>query len=460
MRMALARARVVWISLGLMSAIGTSGAAQADADENVSLASRRVEGQPFVEASAKPTTTRKKIAIIANYWEGPMCHANAIGTKFLIGFPTDEGILAPEVDVASIFIAQSGAEGVGTRLAKTLNIPVYPTVAEALTLGGANLAVDGVLYVGEHGDYPRSRFGVKMYPHLSILEQVFGVFDASGRSVPVFCDKQLAYSWLDSKWIYDRARELNAPLLAGSVLPLTWRKPVIRHALNANITEAVAIGYGPLDSYGFHAMEILQSMVERRKGGETGVESIQCLAGDAVYQAAREGRFSLNLAEAACATIKDRRGVSLAEAEKNPVAILVKYRDGTKGTVMLVSRYVGEHWAYAAQVDGVTQACEFVSSPKSTLAYFSYLGLNAQKMFVTGTPPYPAERALLTSGIVDMAVRSRAGKGVEIKTPFLDITYQPASSDPVWPAASEPKGASLGPWPPPGFEFTGLEKKR
>ena len=439
MKLCLVSARMMFITLGILLAVAISGAAQP---------------------VAKPSTPRKKIAILANYWERTLCHANAIGTKFLIGFPTDAGILPPEVDVVSIYIAPGGPEGVGSRLAQKLNIPLYPTVAGALTLGGTNLAVDGVLYVGEHGDYPRSRFGVRMYPHLSILEQVFGVFDASGRSVPVFCDKQLAYSWLDSKWIYDRAKELNVPLLAGSGLPVSWRRPVLQHALNSSITEAVVIGYGPLDSYGFHSIEILECMLERRKGGETGVESIQCLTGDAVYQAAREGRFSLDLAEAACAMVKERKGPSLAESEKNPVAILVKYRDGTKGTVLLASRYVDEHWAYAARVDGVTQACEFVSAPVSTMAYFSYLGLNAQKMFVSGTPPYPAERTLLTSGILDMAVRSRAGEGVEIKTPFLNIVYQPASSDPVWPAASEPSGASLGPWPPPGFEFTGVEKKR
>lgn len=384
-----------------------------------------------------------RIAILANVWSSN-CHAHAIAAKFFTGFPTDDGVLAPEVKVASIFIDQPKPDDEGHTLAAARGIPVYGTVAEALCLGGTNLAVDGVLYIGEHGDYPRSRMGVKMYPRLRILEQVFQVFDATGRSVPVFNDKHLAYSWLDAKWIYDRARELNVPMIAGSVIPLTWRKPALEHPLGAPITEAVAVGYGPLDAYGFHPLEGLQAMLERRQGGETGVASVQCLKGPAVFEAIAKGLVSTDLLDAAFSGASARRKPTLKEGDPNPILVLVAYRDGTRAA-LLMSKYAGEYWGYAARTGGQVAGCEFVHAPKPAYAYFSYLGLNAQRLFVTGKPPWPVERTLLTSGILDTAFRSLTDSGRALDTPFLDIHYAPAADAPIRPKGEQPTGASVQP---------------
>jgi hypothetical protein len=402
------------------------------------------------EPAAPPAPAPKAIAILANVWNDK-CHAHAIASKYFTGFPTDEGLIAPEVRVAAIYIDQASSNDVGRKLAASNGIPVYATVAGALCLGGTNLAVDGVLYIGEHGDYPRSRMGVKMYPRLRILEQVFQVFDAAGRSVPVFNDKHLAYSWLDSKWIYDRARELDVPLMAGSVIPLTWRRPALEHPPGAPVTEAVAVGYGPLDAYGFHPLEGLQAMLERRAGGETGVQSIQCLTGTAVFAAIESGAVSADLIDAACAGAKKRKP-TLKEGDASPILILIAYRDGTRGA-LLMTKNNGEYWGYAARVEGGIKACEFVAAPKPAYAYFSYLGLNAQRMFVTGKAVWPAERTLLTSGILDTAFRSLTAGGRLIETPFLDIRYQPAAEPPLRPLGEAPAGTSLEAWPPPGFGY-------
>jgi hypothetical protein len=401
---------------------------------------------PAAESGRAPV----RIAILANVWNDK-CHAHAIASKYFTGFPTDGGLLPPEVRVASIYIDQASSNDVGRKLAASNGIPVFATVAEALRLGGTNLAVDGVLYIGEHGDYPRSRMGVKMYPRLRILEQVFQVFDAAGRSVPVFNDKHLAYSWLDSKWIYDRARELNVPLMAGSVIPLTWRRPALEHPAGARITEAVAVGYGPLDAYGFHPLEGLQAMVERRAGGETGVQSVQCLTGALAFAAIDAGAVSADLIEAASAAAKKRKPV-LREGDPSPILVLIAYKDGTRGA-LLMTKNNGEYWGYAARVDGQVKACEFRHAPKPAYAYFSYLGLNAQRMFITGKAVWPAERTLLTSGVLDMAFRSMAAGGAVVDTPFLDIRYAAPAEAPLRPAGEEPTGASIEPWPQKGFEY-------
>lgn len=395
---------------------------------------------------------KKKIALIANIYRNS-AHADVIATKLFVGIPTDDGMVSPEVEIVSVWIDQIGPNDTGVRIAEMNGAVVYPTIAEALTLGGDKLAVDGVIYVGEHGDYPKSRYGVKMYPRMNYLEQIFRVFDASNKSVPLFSDKHLAYSWLDSKWVYDRAKELNVPMMAGSSLPFCWRDPGLEHPIGTKITEAVAVGYASLDAYGFHVAEILQCMVERRAGGETGVASVQGLMGDEVWKAMDEGKISEELVLAACNSVKGRAQGSLRELVKEPKGVLVQYNDGLRGAILMLDEYVKSGWAYAAKADGKTVATEFVLDNSMSYSHFSYLTLNIQKLLVTGKPTAPVERTLLTSGIMDMGIRSVAEGGKEKKTPFLDIHYSAKGFEPIRPTQPRPTGQSIGPWPPKGYEF-------
>lgn len=422
---------------------------------------------PAPVAAGEPGEAVKEIAIVATLFAA-RSHGNAIASHFFIGFPVDGRRVPPRVRVVSLYIDQPSPEAVdpagrgdwdvGARLARRHGATVYPTIAEALTRGGPTLAVDGVLYIGEHGDYPRSRFGVKMYPRLNHLEQIFRVFDAAGRAVPVFCDKHLSYSWLDSKWVYDRARELEVPFMAGSSLPLAWRQPPLEHPLEAPLEEAVAIGHGSLDSYGFHALEILQCMVERRAGGESGVAAVQALRGPAVYEAADAGRFSWPLVEAALEVIADRRHpvAELRERVSDPVAIIVDYRDGTRGTMLMLGRFVTGSWSYAALVGGETVAAEFVLSgqtaegerlPIFSLPHFGALGRSIEEMFLDGRPRAPAERTLLTSGVLDFAFRSLAADGRRLETPELDIRYRVSDDGPARVGIPAPADRAQALWP-------------
>ncbi|MAG84567.1 hypothetical protein CMK10_10435, partial [Candidatus Poribacteria bacterium] len=148
----------------------------------------------------------KIAAIITTYH--PLSHADVIPTKYMKGFPTDSGLLSPQVDLASIYLDQIDPRDVGCQLAAQYDIPIYQSIRQSLTLGGEELAVDGVLLIGEHGDYPHNEYEQHMYPRRYMFEQISGVFASSGRSVPVFCDKHLSYNWMDARWMYERAREL------------------------------------------------------------------------------------------------------------------------------------------------------------------------------------------------------------------------------------------------------------
>src|SRR5499427_409333 len=83
----------------------------------------------------------------------------------------------------------------------------------------------------------------------------------------------------------DASHRLRFPLLGGSSIPVTWRLPSIDLPLGCEIEAALMVGVGGSDAMDFHALEGLQCMVERRRGGETGVKAVQLLEGDAAWKA-------------------------------------------------------------------------------------------------------------------------------------------------------------------------------
>ena len=383
----------------------------------------------------------KKIAAIITEYR-PLSHADVIITKFLEGFPTDDGLLTPRVEIASMYVDQFPDNDLSRQMAGKHNVPIYRSIVQALTLGGESLAVDGVLLIGEHGDYAWNEKEQHLYPRKYFMEQICGVLASSGRAVPIFSDKHLSYNWHDATWMVERARQLGVSFMAGSSLPLAWRDPWLEHALDTPISEALSIGYGGLDSYGFHALETLQCMVERRAGGEVGVASVICLEGEAVWQAARDGLWSRDLAEAACFHIEEKPAGPMEAHCTNPALFLIQYRDGLRGAVLMLNGYVSG-FAYAARVQGQIESAAFHLQGGLHHAHFSYLSLNVEEMFVSGRPTYPVERTLLVTGILETALDSRYRGHVRLATPHLDVRYRAVDTVPWRPSGRRPAGATL-----------------
>lgn len=334
--------------------------------------------------------------------------------------------------VVSLFGDQFPEKDMSRAVAKEYGIPIFPTVAGALCRGGDKLAVDAVLLIGEHGDYPTNAKGQKEYPRKRLFDEAAAVCRAAGRGVPVFVDKHLSYRWDWAKEMSDTAASLRMPLMAGSSVPLAERRPVLEVPTGAKITEAVSVHGGPFESYDFHGLEVLQSMVEARAGGETGVEAVQFLAGDALWKAADAGLWSPALAQAAMAA-ELGRSTPLRELLKEPAfakpephGILVRYRGGLKGVVLKVA-HSGSRWNFACRIDGEQEprACAFHVGPWNNRNLFKALSHAIQAFFRDGRSPYPVERTLLTTGVLAAAVDSRADGGKLIGTPHLAIAYAP-----------------------------------
>ena len=228
-----------------------------------------VEGKSVAQTS-EPSQRRPRIACLVSYWGLPTSHADWIINKLLDGYWWHGAHTPSRVEVVSVYIHQFDTSLLGQKVCKAKNIPIYKTVGEAVTLGGSELAVDGVVIVCEHGNYPTDLKGHWLLPRWWIYQQVIRVFEQSHRSVPVFNDKHLSYNWDDAKWMFDKSRELNFPLTGGSSIPLTSASPRLNSRSIRRSGTPLWSGDAADEGAIFHCIDMLQAFVDRRKGGETG----------------------------------------------------------------------------------------------------------------------------------------------------------------------------------------------
>jgi hypothetical protein len=384
---------------------------------------------------------RKKVAAVVTEYR-KWSHADVIVGKILEGYNYDGGE-GPQMQLASLYVDQFPDKDMSRDLAKKYGFTIYDSIEGALTLGGKDLAVEGVICVGEHGKYDENAKGQKLYPRRRFFEEVARVFAKSRKSVPVFNDKHLAATWEDAKWMYDKSRELYVPFMAGSSVPVTWRKPELKLAKDCELVEAVQLGYGPFEGYGFHALEGLQCMVERRKGGETGVKAVQCVQGEDTWKTLDKGAWSKELLEAAIERVPshatgDYREVTAKTADAG--VFLIEYRDGFKAAVAMLNGWLyegdGGAFCFAGKLKGEDKAksCLFYLQQPDPFGHFAYLVKAIDSMMQTGHAAYPVERTLLTTGILDAVMTSKAEKNRRVETPHLEIAYKPVD----YPFATDP----------------------
>ncbi|MDB6175341.1 MAG: hypothetical protein JWL59_4652 [Chthoniobacteraceae bacterium] len=353
-------------------------------------------------------------------------HADVIVSKLLQTYTLDGRGPRPNLQLVSLYADQFPGNDLSRQLAKEHGFKLCDTIAETLLLGGKELAVDGVLLIGEHGKYPESDTGQIIYPRRRFFEETAAVFRQTGKSVPVFADKHLAWNWEDAKWIYDAAHELKIPLMAGSSVPGTWRHPALEMRLGAPAREAVGLSFGPLEGYGYHGLEAIQCLAERRRGGETGVAAVQFVEGDEVWNAA--GRFDMGVFAAAANAreAKNRFKGELRDALK-PAAFFIEYIDGFRAVLVHDMGAANSEWvvAWSEEKRAEPEATVFWTQEARPLGHFTFLVQAIEKMFQSGVPEWPVERTLLTTGILAAIFQSRKQGGTRIETPHLAIAYQP-----------------------------------
>lgn len=357
-------------------------------------------------------------------------HADVILGKILEGYDQLGGP-GPKLKLVSVYTDQVPTNDISREKAKKHGFAIGNTIEEALTLGTGKIAVAGVLSIGEHGKYGVvEKTGQFPYPRRRFFDGIADTFEKYGEVRPVFNDKHLAWNWKDGKHMYDRAKAMKIPFMAGSSVPVAWRVPPLELERGCQIEEAAAIGYGHTEGYGFHALEGLQCMVERRRGGEVGVERVDVFTGDDIAKAEQQGLWSRDLLMAAAETAPANRR---PRKDLGPKSVLwvIHYRDGLKATLAMHTLLAYE-FTFAARLAGQSKpaATWFQLQEGKPYYHFAYLVRAIDHFIHTGKSPYPVERTLLTTGILDAAMIALAeGKGID--TPYLDVRYEPVD----WPFA-------------------------
>jgi hypothetical protein len=397
---------------------------------NIQIVSMYVESQqPDTELAAPPPHRTHTAPVSQEDWHPKIAqNMQPIGSSQAPQAPAE----TPHDSEPVADLSASRSSEFGFRLCA--NIP------EALRCGGDHLAVDAVLAIVEQGDYPRNDRGQILYPRYDFFEQCVKVFEDEGHAVPYFNHQSLSFSFNQAHSMVAASERLKFPLLAGSSLPVTCRMPDVDIPFGAHIEEAVMVAMGPLDAKDFDALEAMQCMMERRKGGETGVKSVQLLEGDDVWAAGESGHWSKDLLSSALSrsdaifglTILDGRPQDLVAAGvlpqlvKDPAAYCIDYNDGTRATLLMLTGASGD-FTFAARLAGSEPiSTQFFRSPAPNVTSSACLAAKIEQMFTTRVAPYPVRRTLLTGGILEAGLLSRRRLNERIETPHLaTVKYDP-----------------------------------
>jgi hypothetical protein len=402
-------------------------------------------------AAAPPTlpAEHRKVSLIATeVWK--LSHVQHFLDRLLEGYGWQGQHHYPPLKLVSMYVDHFPPNDLSRERSLRHGVPIYPSIREALTLGGSQLAVDGVLIIGEHGKYPRNAQGQTLYPRYKFFKEVVAVFEQSGRAVPVFNDKHLSTDWSECHEMVEISKRLGFAFLAGSSLPVTWRIPSVEMPIGTDLEESVCAGYGGVDSYDFHALETAQCMSERRAGGEVGVKSVHAVKGARVWEVLGGRPQTQKLLFAALArsdTCTAPAGYTsvpatldwLRQASPEVVGYFIEHLDGFRTTTFLLNGLV-QDFTYAGLIKSTSRilSCQmYLPMPpvRTTLAdFFSPLMNNIEQTFLSGKATYPVERTLLTSGMTLFAVESLARGQVLLPTPELKVAYSPPEHSTFWRA--------------------------
>lgn len=315
-------------------------------------------------------------------------------------------------------------------------------IPEALRCGGDKIAVDAVLTIVEQCDdfpYPTNDKGQVLLPRYDFFQQCMQVFETEKHFVPYFNHKQLSFSFLEAEGMVKTAERLKFPLMAGASMPVTWRLPDVDIPIGAPVQEAVMVGVGGFDNTDFDALEAMQCMLERRRGGETGVKSVQLLEGDDVWVAQQAGRWSKDLLTSALSrsdtplglTLLDDRNQDLVgdgalpQLVRDPAAYCIEYTDGTKATLLMLNGAIRD-FNIAARLPGQELvSTQFFMPPAPNETYSACLAAKIEQMYESRTAVYPVQRTLLTTGLLEACLTSRHRLNQRVETPHLGFAYQP-----------------------------------
>jgi hypothetical protein len=371
-------------------------------------------------AAALASARHVKIgAVITAYYRNS--HADVFIGNMLRGYHWDGKHHESQLEIAAMHLEQAPANDIGRAEAAKHGIPMKSKVRDAIVPG-----IQGVALIGEHGDYPTNEKGQKLYPRYELMEQIVNAYRETGRALPMFVDKHFSTEWKKAQQMFQWSRELRFPLIAGTSLTLTWRRPALELDLGAPVKRAVGYFYGGKEAYGYHGLEVYQSMVERRKGAETGIQWVQCLEGSAVWKWTEANPWARNLLEEAMRHDDTLKRGRVEDNVKQPILFLLGYRSGLQGVVYLLTGQT-EQAGFAAEIEGQPDpaVCCFLTQWGRPWSHGNGLSYWVEQTIVQGKEFYPPDRTLLATGAIEALMDSSFQGGRRVDTPHLEVRYRP-----------------------------------
>lgn len=323
-----------------------------------------------------------------------------------------------------------------SRRAKEFGFHLYRSIPEALRCGGDQLAVDAVLCVVEQGDYPANDLGQVLLPQYDFFQQCAEVFRTETKACPYFNHRNLGFSFLEAQAMLQTAKELNIPLMAGTSMPWAFRLPEIALEPGSDVQEALMVGAGDLHGSAYDALEALHALLEPRKGGETGIRSVQLLQGDAVWAAQANQRWSLDLLRSALSRSDTPLGLSVLDGRpqdlvtrdvlpqlvKDPQAICMEYQDGLRSTLLLLNGAIRDFNTALQVSDHGILSTQFLMTPAPNETHGAHLAAAIEQFYLQRKAPCPIQRALLSTGVLQGCFQSRHQAGIALHTPYLRMS--------------------------------------
>ena len=384
-------------------------------------------------------------------------HSEHIVDRFLEGYGWEGQHHRPPMDVVSLYVEQVGQNDLSRERAKRHpQMKIYPTIAEALTCGRKQAGRRRRLAHRRTRRYPRNEKGQTPLSPLRVLQASRRRLSRkSGKTAPIFNDKHLSWSWDHAQEMVDTAKTMGFGLMAGSSLPVTWRQPAIDFPFGAEVEEAVGIWTGGIDGGDIHVIEALQSIVERRRGGETGVRRSRRCAAKRSGRRSRAVRGRPAAGTRICSRPACAAAISSIRPDRRTATFFrpTTTCDGSLPNRMPIvsntptdSRPASSSSSRARADGGVVRDCSVAARLKgneifSVLFYLPYYTMrnffsplvhHIESLFLTGKSPYPIERTLLTTGMTAGGVESLFQKQKRLETPHLAVAYQPTTESTFW----------------------------
>ena len=395
-----------------------------------------LKGPPRLRAE---DTGEKGIAIIATEWAFESL-AQQVGDAFLMGYPYEGKWHQPRARVRSVYVERDPTSALIRQRSDGFGMVLYPTIAETLRCGKSSIGVDAVLVLADSGSKPRStQSDRERCDRYRYFQQIVKIFREEQTALPLYFSHFLSDYFKESEIILSTSQKIGSPLMTGSTTPLTWRMPECDLPYGRAVKEALVVTGRDSETAEFEALEAMQGMLERRRGGETGVRSVRLLKGDQVWQAASERRWSQTLLEAALSRSDKLLGITLKDARPqdlvnsgvlpgivdHPRACIIEYVDGLRATLLQLRGAIGD-LVFSARLAGRTNplATQFLTAPMISGSHSSCLVTKIEAMVTTGVSPCPAERGWLVRGVLEKSEESGVRRGEMVRTPELKRTYR------------------------------------